>query len=180
VLVVLGCRTRHSGSELGASDPGHSQKWSFPTSKDVTGSRLPRVAHEMAPSSGYNIARLLLIGIAFHVIYIAPVFDCYFRSPVVHGMHAYQLDKPEAKRLVLIVGMENVMLRPPNSFRAGDGLRADMLFTPNAFPSIPDAPKVVAPYLRSIAESRGAYGVSHTRVPTESRPGHVALIGWFS
>ena len=59
----------------------------------------------------------------------------------------------------------------------GDGLRADLLFNMNPFPSIPDSPEVIAPHLRSIAESRGAFGVSHTRVPTESRPGHVAIIG---
>lgn len=59
----------------------------------------------------------------------------------------------------------------------GDGLRADLLFNKNAFPTVPNAPEVVAPYLRSIAESRGAFGISHTRVPTESRPGHVAIIG---
>ena len=60
---------------------------------------------------------------------------------------------------------------------SGDGLRSDLLFNLHPFPSIPDSPQIVAPYLRNIVEERGAFGVSHTRVPTESRPGHVAIIG---
>lgn len=60
----------------------------------------------------------------------------------------------------------------------GDGLRADLLFGQDAFRQVTvDAPKLVAPHLHGIAERRGAFGISHTRVPTESRPGHVALIG---
>lgn len=50
----------------------------------------------------------------------------------------------------------------------------------NPFSDIPGSPEIVAPYLRSIVEERGAFGISHTRVPTESRPGHVAIIGKFS
>ena len=56
-------------------------------------------------------------------------------------------------------------------------MRADLLFNVNPFPNVPGSPRIVAPYLRSIVEERGAFGISHTRVPTESRPGHVAIIG---
>ncbi|KAI0334221.1 PigN-domain-containing protein [Cubamyces sp. BRFM 1775] len=109
-----------------------------------------------------SVWRLLLVGLVFHLVYIGTVFDCYFTSPVVNGMQQHSLQRAEAKRLVLIVG---------------DGLRADLLLAKNGFSMIPGAPEVVAPHLRSIIETRGAFGISHTRVPTESRPGHVALIG---
>ena len=61
--------------------------------------------------------------------------------------------------------------------RLTDGLRADSVLLYNAFPAYHNSMDPVAPYLRSIVRERGAFGVSHTRVPTESRPGHVALIG---
>ncbi|KAK0192589.1 Phosphatidylinositolglycan class N-domain-containing protein [Armillaria mellea] len=112
--------------------------------------------------ASYNVAHLLIIGLLFHLIFIYSVFDCYFTSPVVHGMSSFNVGYKEAKRLVLIVG---------------DGLRADLLFEPNGFSALPNTPDVVAPHIRSIIEHRGAFGVSHTRVPTESRPGHVAIIG---
>ncbi|EGN92654.1 hypothetical protein SERLA73DRAFT_117102 [Serpula lacrymans var. lacrymans S7.3] len=116
----------------------------------------------MSKNPNRNVYRLLAIGLVFHLVFLASVFDCYFASPVVHGMIPYRLPSPESKRLVLIVA---------------DGLRADLLFTPNGFPQVEGSPALVAPHLRSIAEERGAFGVSHTRVPTESRPGHVAIIG---
>jgi phosphatidylinositol glycan class N len=107
------------------------------------------------------------------------VFDCYFVSPVVHGMAQHSTAKAQAKRLVLIVGqLSRCYVRQTNAFIA-DGLRADLVFNTNAFPHIPDTPRIVAPYLRDVMERRGSFGISHTRVPTESRPGHVALIGMF-
>ncbi|KAF8628734.1 hypothetical protein AX15_003748 [Amanita polypyramis BW_CC] len=114
-----------------------------------------------------GVAQLLALGLVFHLVYIGTVFDCYFTSPVVHGMQRYKVEESKssiaakAKRLVLIIG---------------DGLRADLLFTPEAF-QFDDAPRLAAPHIHSIVQERGAFGISHTRVPTESRPGHVAIIG---
>ncbi|OAA68447.1 GPI-anchor biosynthetic protein [Niveomyces insectorum RCEF 264] len=119
-----------------------------------------------------GIARFRLVAIAmvFHLIYIFSIFDIYFVSPVVSGMRLFQIDRPvgvkaPADRLVLFVG---------------DGLRADKAFQshPEPYPTS-DAdltPRPLAPFLRSRVLEHGTFGVSHTRVPTESRPGHVALI----
>ncbi|KAJ3098942.1 Glycosyl phosphatidyl inositol anchor synthesis [Phlyctochytrium planicorne] len=102
------------------------------------------------------VSNLLLLGVVFHVIYSWSIFDIYFRSPLVHGMTPVDPPIPApAKRLVLFVA---------------DGLRADKLF---------ENRMALSPYLRDVVLSQGSWGVSHTRVPTESRPGHVALIAGF-
>ncbi|XP_058500893.1 GPI ethanolamine phosphate transferase 1 [Solea solea] len=100
-----------------------------------------------------------LIGLIVHVVFFISIFDIYFTSPLVHGMTPQTTPlAPPASRLVLVIA---------------DGLRVDSFFTllPNGSSR--------APYLRGVIEERGTWGVSHTHVPTESRPGHVAVIAGF-
>ncbi|XP_069814234.1 GPI ethanolamine phosphate transferase 1 isoform X2 [Dendropsophus ebraccatus] len=100
-----------------------------------------------------------IIGLIVHLIFFASIFDIYFTSPLVHDMTPQKtLLPPPAKRLVLFVA---------------DGLRADTFF------ELDEHGFSRAPYLRNIMQTKGSWGVSHTRVPTESRPGHVALIAGF-
>lgn len=137
----------------------------------------------MTRETQYHVAELLVVGLIFHLIFIGSVFDCYFTSPVVHGMQHYNAGPGESQRLVLIVGRSRKPIETRKyslTTMLADGLRADLFFEKNGFPHAQNSPQVVAPYLRSILETRGAFGVSHTRVPTESRPGHVAIIGMFS
>ncbi|GMM52014.1 mannose-ethanolamine phosphotransferase [Starmerella bacillaris] len=118
---------------------------------------------------------VLSIGVIFHVIYVMSIFDIYFISPLVHGMRHFSPSNPSpAKRLVFLVG---------------DGLRADKFFDPQIYPSKDSLEsqdfeeiknQTLAPYLiGKILSGEALTSVSHTRVPTESRPGHVALIAGF-
>ena len=99
------------------------------------------------------IGKIILI-FGLHLMFLGSVFDIYFRSPVISSQnhHAPKYENPApAKRLVLFVA---------------DGLRAQSVF------DYPDR----TPFLTKVANDFGVHGVSHTKLPTESRPGHVALI----
>jgi len=146
-----------------------------------------------------------VVSLLFHLIFTWSIFDVYFHSPVVYPSRRFDAvnavpDAPwtgdaPADRLVLIVADG---LRADTLFQrhataslpmwAQHAVQGDQLVYNGTFPDAFKRTKTVdgqasgplyayaAPYLRSIARGPGVFGVSHTRVPTESRPGHVALI----
>ncbi|XP_021905332.1 GPI ethanolamine phosphate transferase 1 [Carica papaya] len=102
---------------------------------------------------------LVILGVVLHAVYMLSIFDIYFKTPIVHGMDPVspRFAAP-AKRLVLLVA---------------DGLRADKFYEADS------EGNYRAPFLRSVINNQGRWGVSHARPPTESRPGHVSIIAGF-
>uniref|UniRef100_A0A8D8AML3 GPI ethanolamine phosphate transferase 1 n=1 Tax=Culex pipiens TaxID=7175 RepID=A0A8D8AML3_CULPI len=97
----------------------------------------------------------LVFAIIVHVLFLLSIFHIYFQSPVLQNLPEPGLDAEDevavADRVVVFVA---------------DGLRAESFLKHGANRSL---------FLQDIILSKGIFGISHTRVPTESRPGHVAL-----
>ncbi|XP_076656590.1 GPI ethanolamine phosphate transferase 1-like isoform X3 [Halictus rubicundus] len=88
-------------------------------------------------------------GFVMHSIILWGVLDVNFHSPIVQDLPSVEvLENAPAKRLVLFVA---------------DGLR---------FRTFIEAPPN---FLKHVMVNKGVWGVSHTRMPTESRPGIVAI-----
>ena len=105
--------------------------------------------------------KFIILGFFIHILYLAAIFDVYFVSPIVQDLSPIPLKSQSspAKRLVLFIA---------------DGLRADRFFELDE-----SFPKSRAQFLRNVIEKKGAWGISHCREPTETRPGHVAVIAGF-
>lgn len=97
--------------------------------------------------------KFALLGVVVHLLYLYSVFHIYFKSPILQGIPSVstQYNAP-AKRLVLI---------------SADGLQAEKAFHHKY--------AKLTPFFRSIITGSGSWGVSHTRVPTETRVGHVSI-----
>ncbi|XP_063700106.1 GPI ethanolamine phosphate transferase 1-like [Culicoides brevitarsis] len=95
---------------------------------------------------------VISFGFVLHLLFLVSIFYIYFRSPILTDLEAQnELPNPPAKRLVVFVA---------------DGLRAESLYEVHLNKT---------PFLADVILNRGISGISHTRVPTESRPGHIAL-----
>ncbi|XP_062545025.1 GPI ethanolamine phosphate transferase 1 isoform X2 [Armigeres subalbatus] len=96
--------------------------------------------------------RFAFIALFIHVLFLLSIFYIYFQSPILRNLPiGADYDDAPADRVVIFIA---------------DGLRAESFLEHQANRT---------KFLRRMIISNGAFGISHTRVPTESRPGHVAL-----
>ena len=105
---------------------------------------------------------MIIIGSVFHLLFGYSMFDIFFKFPLNYGMtpHSSNLTENEipSNRIVII---------------ALDGTRSDIFFETIA--------QGKSPFLKEIVENRGVYGISHTKVPTETKPDFIAMFsGHFS
>ncbi|GAA5934260.1 hypothetical protein JCM3775_006952 [Rhodotorula graminis] len=148
----------------------------------------PQAAPERrpAPRRGRSPHWILLISLLAHCAFTPAIFDIYFKTPVVEVSQRFSVEQEPgalAKRVVLFVGDglradKLFQTYPDRPFALSDPLPASVPDDPHALADDLDGSTTPAPFLRTLIQSGHAqWGVSHTRVPTESRPGHVALIG---
>ncbi|XP_044733574.1 GPI ethanolamine phosphate transferase 1-like [Chrysoperla carnea] len=108
---------------------------------------------------------LMITAFVLHILLLISVFDIYFQTIIIHVNENYASpEPPPAKRLVLI---------------SVDGLRAQSLYNYSALHSCPIRNDIDVKYLKEIIDNGYAWGISYARVPTESRPGHVAMLAGF-
>ncbi|XP_055594011.1 GPI ethanolamine phosphate transferase 1 [Uranotaenia lowii] len=94
----------------------------------------------------------VFFAVLVHILFLLSIFYIYFQSPIQADLPiGRDSDDSVANRVIVFVA---------------DGLRAESFLKHQANRT---------KYLQSIINSKGAFGISHTHVPTESRPGHVAL-----
>ncbi|XP_046832872.1 GPI ethanolamine phosphate transferase 1 isoform X2 [Vespa crabro] len=97
----------------------------------------------------YDTYLFVLWTLIIHFVFLWGVLDINFHSPIIQGLPVVPgLKNAPAKRLILLVA---------------DGLRY-RTFREN-----------IPPYLKNVTQYKGVWGISHTRVPTESRPGNIAI-----
>ncbi|XP_065165010.1 GPI ethanolamine phosphate transferase 1 isoform X3 [Atheta coriaria] len=108
------------------------------------------------PKKQTKFRNLWILGICIHILTFLFVLDLYFTSPIKHGMTPHKSrGEPFAKRLVVFIA---------------DGMRAEAIYPMQNWDRVK--------YLSELRLNKScSWGIVHTGVPTESRPGHVAIFG---
>lgn len=99
---------------------------------------------------------IIIIGCTVHILFGYSMFDIFFKFPLNYGM------SPKSANLI-----EEEIPSNRVALFVLDGTRADSFFESIA--------RGKSPFLRNVIENRGVYGISHTKVPTETKPGLTAI-----